>query len=183
MDSILGNNLNDTLHVGSRGSKKLKQEIHRNFIILIFFRKYSNLYVKAHQKTAELLKLGSRLAHPLSPTSCILSVGCSYSRQALSKVVEQISLWKQFQCLTTLLAMSFHLVPTEFILLPLVIVSSLCFIFSAASLQVGRLQWDFPLPPLIFYFQSLQTQFPYLILIPCMLGPSDSLTGETPVCH
>lgn len=112
LDCILGNNVNNTLQMGNRGMKKLKREVHRNFMVW-FFRKYNNLYFKAHQKIAEPFRLGDPLAHPLVSASSNLGVGSSYSRQALSTLVEQMSLGRLIQCLTTLLAMSLCLVPTE----------------------------------------------------------------------
>lgn len=54
-----------------------------------------------------------RLGGPLAPTSSNLSAGSSYSREALSKLVEQMYLGRLFQYLTTPLAMSFHFLPTE----------------------------------------------------------------------
>lgn len=54
--------------------------------------------------------------------------------------------------------------------MPLVTVSSLCFVFSAASFLVGRLQWDFPLPPLTFSFQFQPSSLIFFSSTAC-LGP------------
>lgn len=98
--------------MGNRGLEKLRQEIHRN-VMVWFFRKYNHLYFKAHQTTGEPFRLGGPLAHLLAASWSTLSVGSSCSRQALSKLVEQMFLGSLFQSLTTRLAMSFHLVLTE----------------------------------------------------------------------
>lgn len=98
--------------MGNRGPEKLRQEIHRN-VMVWFFRKYNHLYFKAHQTIGEPFQLGGPLAHPLAAAWSTLSVGSTCSRQALSKLVEQMSLGSLFQSLTTRLAMSFHLVLTE----------------------------------------------------------------------
>lgn len=67
LDSVLDVNVINMLQMESRGPKKWRQKIHRNFKGW-FLRKYSNLYFKIHQKIVEGFRLGGPLAHTLAPT-------------------------------------------------------------------------------------------------------------------
>lgn len=78
LDSILDVKVINTLQMGSRGPKKWRQKMYRNF--KADFSENTAIYFRAHQKIAETLRLGGPLAHRLAPTWSNLTAGSSCSR-------------------------------------------------------------------------------------------------------